>query len=127
MSCPKRDGGGGAEDAAAAVVAANEADTAARVKEAVSRTQRETRRKYRARVAEVEAAFAQLAADNRRLKARVGQLSGVEEWVSGDTYSGGGRRGGGEGGGGGGKVGKCRGGGEVEPRVNVLCKLVTTP
>lgn len=103
MSCPKRDGGGGAEDAAAAaVVGANEADTAARVKEAVSRTQRETRRKYRARVAEVEAAFAQLAADNRRLKARVGQLSGVEEWVSRDTYSGAG---------GGGKVGKGRGGG----------------
>ncbi|CAN0384248.1 unnamed protein product, partial [Ectocarpus sp. 12 AP-2014] len=35
----------------------------------------ETRRKYRARVSEVEAAFAQLAGDNRRLKARLAQLT----------------------------------------------------
>lgn len=53
----------------------------AKIEEAVSRTQRETRRKYRARVSEVEAAFAQLAADNRRLKARVGQLSATRRGV----------------------------------------------
>lgn len=39
--------------------------TAEKVKEAVARAQRQTRRKYRTRVAEVEAAFAQLAGDNR--------------------------------------------------------------
>ncbi|CAN0354956.1 unnamed protein product, partial [Ectocarpus sp. 8 AP-2014] len=49
--------------------------TAEKVNEAVSRAQRETRRKYRARVSEVEAAFAQLAGDNRRLKARLAQLT----------------------------------------------------
>ncbi|CAM9603172.1 unnamed protein product, partial [Ascophyllum nodosum] len=53
----------------------------ARIKDAVSRAQREARlkyqAKYRSRVAEVEAAFAQLAAENRRLKAkgRVGHVS----------------------------------------------------
>ncbi|CAN0057715.1 unnamed protein product [Sphacelaria rigidula] len=45
----------------------------AKIHEAVSRAQKETRKKYRARVSEVEAAFAQLSADNRRLKARVDQ------------------------------------------------------
>ena len=61
----------GADKAAAAVAvtatAAVEEHTAEKVKDAVSRAQRETRRKYRARVLEVEAAFAQLAGDNRCL------------------------------------------------------------
>ncbi|CAN0435316.1 unnamed protein product, partial [Ectocarpus sp. 12 AP-2014] len=48
-----------------AAAAEMEERTAERVTEAVSRAQRETRRKYRARVSEVEAAFAQLAGDNR--------------------------------------------------------------
>lgn len=76
-------------DAGTEATAAAEQATAARIKEEVSRVQRETRRKYRARVSEVEAAFAQLAADNRRLKARVGYLSGVgSARVSGEEADG---------------------------------------
>lgn len=47
---------------------------AAKIREAVARAQNETRRKYRSRVSEVEAAFVELGTENRRLKARVGQL-----------------------------------------------------
>lgn len=46
-----------------------------RVNEAIARAQRETRRKYGAKVSEIEVAFAQLTADNRKLRARVGQLT----------------------------------------------------
>lgn len=68
LRCPRPNQHGADKAAAAAAVtaaAAVEEHTAEKVKDAVSRAQRETRRKYRARVLEVEAAFAQLAGDNR--------------------------------------------------------------
>eukprot|EP00904_Undaria_pinnatifida_P006657 jgi/Undpi1/3120/HiC_scaffold_15.g06494.m1 len=111
----QRDGDTGTKSAAAAAAAAAAAEEAKvaeaeRIQAAVSHVQRETRRKYRARVCEVEAAFSQLAADNRRLKARVGQLSGTRVGTgSGWVGEGGEGASGGELGGGGGRAGRIGG------------------
>lgn len=63
----------------------NEAALSERVKEAIARAQRETRRKYGAKVSDIEVAFAQLTADNRKLRARVGQLT-KDRGSEGQTY-----------------------------------------
>ena len=115
FGCTQRDGDTGTKSAAAAAAAAAAAEEAKvaeaeRIQAAVSHVQRETRRKYRARVCEVEAAFSQLAADNRRLKARVGQLSGTGVGTgSGWVGEGGEGASGGELGGGGGRAGRIGG------------------
>lgn len=92
-SIRKRDSGGSGEAKIAAAEAETQATTTRRIEEAVSTMQKETRRKYRGRVSEVEAAFAQLAADNRRLRARVAQLAGLREEEEGGGREGRGDRG----------------------------------